>query len=98
MERNGRGLQARADNVYDLAEWRAYRRPEPLPPAVLHDIEVAGRVYDALFALGHEVRLDVPADGGRVRAELRTLDGELVRPVPLVELVDVAGPLPDPAA
>ena len=83
---------AAADNVIDLQEWRARRRPESLPPAVLEELDDAGRVYDALIAQGHELRFDAPDKGGRVRVELRSLDGDLVRPVPLSELLGLDGP------
>src|SRR3712207_5174908 len=76
-----------SDNVIDLLDWRAARRPERLPDAVLDEVEAAGRVYDALLAQGHEVRFELPGDdGGRVRAELRSLDGAFVRAVGLAEV------------
>ncbi len=76
-----------SDNVIDLLDWRAARRPERLPEAVLDEVEAAGRVYDALLAQGHEVRFELPLDGGRVRAALRSLDGAFVRAVGLAEIL-----------
>jgi hypothetical protein len=90
--------------VYDLALARA-RRADPaaaqpveepvIPVAVLEEMEAASRMFDALHAQGHELRFE--QDGRRVRAELRTVDGEVVRPVSLREAVDVTND-PDFAA
>ncbi len=90
---------AAADNVIDLQEWRARRRPDTLPADVLDELDDAGRVYEALLAQGHELRFDMPADGGRVRVELRSIEGELVRDVGLSELLGIegAGPGEPPA-
>ena len=87
------GAARRAHNVIDLSEWRAARRPEPVPGEVLAELDAAARVYEALLAQGHELRFDVPeTDGGHVRAELRAVDGAVVRPVPLAEVVGFDGP------
>jgi hypothetical protein len=83
---------ARADNVIDLAEWRAAHRPDEVPGDVLAECDAAGRVYDALLAQGHELRFDVPPNGGRVRAELRSLEGDVIRDVTLAEIVGLDGP------
>ena len=89
----------RADNVIDLLEWRAMRRPESVPGEVLAELDAAARVFDALLAQGHELRFDLGAEGGRVRAELRSVEGDVVRPVSLAEVVGVGDPDPDvPAA
>jgi hypothetical protein len=79
------------NNVIDLLEWRAARHPESLPREVLAELDAAGRVYDALLAQGHEVRFDAPGSGARVRAELRSLEGEVVRDVALAEVVGLDG-------
>ena len=84
---------AAADNVIDLALERALRRPTAVPDEVLAELDAASRVYEALLAQGHELRFDLPAEGGRVRAELRSVDGDVVRPVALSEVVGVgSGP------
>src|SRR5918992_6144991 len=83
--------------VYDLALARA-RRSEPstepaaaepvIPVSVLEEMEAASRMYHALHAQGHELRFE--SEGGRVRAELRTVEGEVVRPVSLREAIDAS--------
>ena len=83
--------------VYDLALERARRSeqgsPEsPLEPVipitVLEEMEAASRMFHALHAQGHELRFEGDPDGP-VRAELRTVEGTVVRPVSLREAVDV---------
>jgi hypothetical protein len=89
--------------VYDLALARA-RREEPaaahvqepvIPISVLEEMEAASRMFHALHAQGHEVRFE--QDGGRVRAELRSVGGDVVRSVSLREAIDVTSD-PDFAA
>lgn len=83
--------------VYDLALARA-RKAEPatepvaepvIPVSVLEEMEAASRMFLALHAQGHELRFE--QEDGRVRAELRTVDGDVVRPVSLREAVDPNG-------
>ena len=88
-------MATEGDNVIDLQHWRAQRRPEQPPGDVLAAIDAAALVYDALVAQGHEVRFEERL--GRVRAELRTLEGDFVRRVPLSEAIDVYGPGPEAA-
>lgn len=81
--------------VYDLALARARRaETEPtaepvIPVTVLEEMEAASRMFQALHAQGHELRFESDARG--VRAELRTVEGDVVRPVSLCEAVDVTG-------
>ena len=79
--------------VYDLALARARRTdstPQPvIPVTVLEEMEAAARMFHALHAQGHELRFEEAE--GRVRAELRTTEGAVVRPVTLREAVDVTG-------
>ena len=86
--------------VFDLAQARAQRTaavPAELriPDSVLDEMEAASRMFHALHAQGHEVRFEERL--GRVRAELRTLEGDFVRRVPLSEAIDVYGPGPEAA-
>ena len=89
--------------VYDLALARARREETPetssepvIPVSVLEEMEAASRMFHALQAQGHELRFDRDEDGP-IRAELRTVEGAVVRPVSLLEAVDVTGD-PDFAA
>ena len=91
-----RVVATEGDNVIDLQHWRAQRRPEQPPGDVLAAIDAAALVYDALVAQGHEVRFELPEEqGGRVRAELRSIDGDVVRTVALFEVVGLDGPADD---
>ncbi len=82
------------DNVYEMAAWRARRRPETLPAEVQAEMDLAGRLYDALEAQGFELRFDAPEDGGRVTAELRSHDGTQTRAVSLFEAIGADEPPP----
>lgn len=87
--------------VLDLAQARARRAAAgtadvAIPDAVRDEMEAASRIFCALHAQGHELRFEQRLGGG-VRAELRTLDGDFVRRVPLSEAVDVYGPGPEAA-
>ena len=84
--------------VFDLAVART-RRAEtpPVPSSLWAEIDAARRLYDALAAQGHELRFEPGGPGEHVRAELRLVDGEVVREVPLSEAVDFDGG-PTPAA
>ena len=87
------------DNVYELSAWRARLRPAALPPHVEAEMQLANRLYDALAAQGYELRFEAPADGGPVRADLRTVEGEAVRRVSLLEAVGAdEGEPPDAVA
>jgi hypothetical protein len=74
--------------VYDLGLARARRA---IPASVRDEMEAASRMFDTLLAQGCALHFD--DRGPRVRAELRTVDGGVVRPVSLAEAIDV---LPDP--
>ena len=87
------GAARRADNVIDLAAWRATRRPDAVPRDVLAEVDAAGRVYDALLAQGHELRFDLPSGTGEnVRALLLAINGDVVRDVALDEVVGIDDP------
>src|SRR5690349_21694563 len=104
-ERFGRTLQPTAPEgtgfakVFDLSVERAKRNrmtTPAIPQSVLDEMSAARRVLDALDAQGAELRFELEQDG-RVRAELRSVDGTVVRQVPLTEAIDV-GTDPTPAA
>ena len=86
--------------VFDLAAARARRTSTvsadaQIPASVYDEMEAASRMFHALHAQGHELRFEERL--GRVRAELRTTDGDFVRRVPLSEAVDILGPGPEAA-
>jgi len=86
--------------VFDLAVARA-RREQALatpviPQAVLQEMDAARLVLEALDAQGHELRFEQEL-GGRIRAELRTVEGGFVRQVPLAEAVDLGPDSPTAA-
>jgi hypothetical protein len=84
--------EAPGAKVYDLSLARARRA---IPASVLDEMEAASRMFDALHAQGHALRFE--ESPARVRAELRTVGGDVVRTVPLAEAIDVL-PGPDFAA
>ena len=78
--------------VFDLAAARARREQTlatpAIPTSVLQEMDSARLVLDALDAQGHELRFEQQL-GGRIRAELRMVDGTVVRQVPLSEAIDI---------
>lgn len=66
--------------------------PASPPPEVLEAIDAAGRVARELHETGRELRFTPPPEGerGRVRVEVRDLDGNVLREIPPSELLDVA--------
>jgi hypothetical protein len=82
--------------VFDLATARARREQAlatpAIPETVLQEMDTARLVLDALDAQGHELRFEREL-GGRIRAELRTVEGDTVRRVPLAEAINLD---PDP--
>ena len=70
--------------------------PASPPPEVLEAMDAAGRVARELHATGRELRFVPPAEGatGRVRVEVRDLDGNVLRTIPPSELLDVASGAP----
>jgi hypothetical protein len=86
--------------VFDLAAARARREQAlatpDIPQTVLREMDAARLTLDALDAQGHELRFESELSG-RIRAELRTLDGTVVRQVPLTEAIDAGGAGPDAA-
>lgn len=58
------------------------------PPAVLDDVVRAARRYDELGAQGR--RLHFELERGRLRVELRDLEGNVLRPISPAEALAVA--------
>lgn len=80
------GRAAGTENVVELQRFR-HRREHEIPPELLEEVHAAGRLCEVLEAQGCELRFELPRAGGRVRAELRSLDGRVVREVPLAEVL-----------
>ena len=99
-----RGPQRPADGdafaqVYDFEAARATRPRAPrIPPADLDEIAAADRLYETLRAQGHEVRFALPGEESRVIAELRTVEGRVVRTVSLSEVVGIDPSVPPESA
>jgi hypothetical protein len=78
--------------IFDLARERELRHP---PPEALDAVAEAVRTLEALDAAGLQVRFDLTRG---LTASLRELDGTLVRPLALREVVDPPSLLPPDAA
>lgn len=63
--------------------------PPTPPPEVLEAMDAAARVARELHERGRELRF-VTGDDGRLRIELRDLDGNVLRRIPPTELLDIA--------
>ena len=83
---------ARSESADDTLGVSSGDVPEGPPPEVLEAMDAAGRVARELHATGRELRFVPPQDGGdgRVRVEVRDLDGNVLREIPPSELLDVA--------
>jgi hypothetical protein len=86
--------------VFELAEARRRRLtgPDTIPEEVWDDISRAGQLADDLHAEGHAVRFETHHLTGRVVASLCDLDGNVVRPVGLYDVLTGFDPEPAPAA
>jgi hypothetical protein len=62
-----------------------------IPAEVRDEMAAAARMYDVLQAQGHAMRFEQQPQAQRVTAELRTVGGDVVRRVPLVEAIDIVG-------
>lgn len=97
--RAARGSRA-ADSgrPHDAADVSSSEIPDSPPAEVLDAIGAAGRVAQELHAQGRELRFIPPSehDGGdgRVRIEVRDLDGRVLRTIPPSEALDVANGAP----
>ena len=82
--------------VYELEAARRARRDE-IPARVRAEVQAAARLYEEMYAAGHEVRFGTHHLSGRIVAQLCDLDGNVLRPVSLFEALHP--PIdPDPAA
>lgn len=63
--------------------------PPAPPPEVLAEVREAARCAERLYEQGRELRFERDSRG-RICAELRDLRGDVLRRVPLAEVLDVA--------
>lgn len=64
--------------------------PETIPHELATQISAAARTAADLHARGRELRFEPDPASGRVRVEVRDLDGNVLRQLPLTEALDVA--------
>lgn len=91
-DRAPRASRAHAGQAQDAADVSSSEIPSSPPPEVLDAIDAAGRVAHDLRAQGRELCF-VPASesrDGRMRIEVRDLDGNVLRTIPPGEALDVA--------
>jgi hypothetical protein len=81
---------AAAEGGHDAATVSSSEIPASPPPGVLDAVDAAGRVARELHAQGRELRFVPGGDDGRLRIEVRDLDGNVLRTIPPSELLDVA--------
>ena len=63
--------------------------PASPPPAVLEDMHAAARVVEELHAKSRELHFEV-LDSGRVAVQVRDLDGNVIRQIPLAKALEVS--------
>lgn len=85
-----RARQAAAAGGQDAVALSPGAIPASPPPEVLDAVDAAGRVARELHEQGRELRFLPAQDGGRLRVEVRDLDGNVLRTIPPSELLDIA--------
>lgn len=60
------------------------------PPEVRAEVQAAARAADRLHELGRELHFKVDGESGRLRIEVRDLDGNVLRTVPPTEALEFA--------
>jgi uncharacterized FlaG/YvyC family protein len=60
------------------------------PPEVRAEVQAAARCADQLHRLGRQLRFEQDDESGRIRIEVRDLDGNVLRRVPPTEVFDFA--------
>jgi hypothetical protein len=61
----------------------------PIPPEVRDQVDAAARLAEDLHSQGRRVRFDVNELDGNVVANLVDDDGDVLRPLPLGDVIDV---------
>ena len=60
------------------------------PPEVRAEVRAAARCADELHRMGRQLRFEVDDKSGRIRVEVRDLEGNVLRRVPPTEIFDFA--------
>ena len=64
--------------------------PSDPPVEVQRAVDVAARAAETLHRQGRQLHFEPGADSGRVRVEVRDMDGNVLRRLPLGDVFDVA--------
>jgi flagellar protein FlaG len=76
---------------------KEFRLPEAGPPPELRaEMDAAARVAQELRAQGRELRFEHDDVSGRIRVEVRDLDGNVLREIPASKALDIAAGAPLP--
>lgn len=65
-------------------------RPEGPPPEVQAEVRAAARCAERLHEMGRQLCFEPDPEGGRVRIEVRDLDGNVLRRIPPSEALEIA--------
>jgi hypothetical protein len=61
----------------------------PIPAEVQDEVDAAAQLAKDLHSQGRSVRFDVNEHDGNVEANLVADDGDMLRPLPLADVIDV---------
>lgn len=83
---------ARAPQPAPAVDWErpSAAIPSSPPPEVIDAMSAAARAYQELRQMGRELRFFRDEESGRLRIEVRDLDGNVLRTIPPSELLDIA--------
>ena len=75
--------------AFALPKQRDAGIPASPPPAVLREVEAAGRRAEELRRARRELHFEVDDESGRVIVQVRDLDGNVIRTIPPSEALDI---------
>ncbi len=64
------------------------------PPEVQAEVRAAARCANHLYEMGRRLSFELDSDSGRIRVEVRDLDGNVLRRIPLTEALEIAAGAP----
>jgi hypothetical protein len=64
------------------------------PPEVWREVDQAARAYEVLKSQGRELHFDTDDETGKLKIEVRSSDGEVLRTIPATEAIAIAGGAP----